>query len=140
MKKEPEEKEVVKEVDTLTMEALLKECDAMGEEEEDNLSEAELGRKRKMSGFPRAGKWPRSSLERRRYQSPCGRHFGGLADALAFLLEGGEGEEGIGCMTGGLALKAGSEWKAFPRLSGGAGWMQQAPGGFSPHRWTGCWG
>ena len=41
MKKEPEEKEVVKEVDTLTMEALLKECDAMGEEEEDNLSEAE---------------------------------------------------------------------------------------------------
>ena len=107
MKKEPEEKEVVKEVDTLTMEALLKECDAMGEEEEDNLSEAELGRKRKMSGFPRAGKWPRSSLERRRYQSPCGRHFGGLADALAFLLEGGEGEEGIECMTGGLALKAG---------------------------------
>ena len=29
----------------------------------------------------------------------------GHADALAFLLEGGEGEEGIECMTGGLTLE-----------------------------------
>ena len=50
----------MKEVDTLTMEALLKECSAMGEEEEDNLSEAEeehteLGWEEENEWLPPAG-------------------------------------------------------------------------------------
>ena len=44
--------------------------------------------------------------------------LGWLADALAFLLEGGEGEEGIDCMTGSLALEGWARVEGFSR----AGW------------------
>ena len=127
VKKEPVEKEIVKEVDTETMEALLKECDA--EDAEDNMSEAEdehteLGWEEEDEWLPPGWKVAAvkfGEVERRRYQSPCGKHFGGLADALAFLLAEGEGEEGIDCMTGGLALEGWVRVDGFSR----AGWWSR---------------
>ena len=81
VKKEPVEKEIVKEVDTETMEALLKECDA--EDAEDNMSEAEdehteLGWEEEDEWLPPGWKVAAvkfGEVERRRYQSPCGKHF-----------------------------------------------------------------
>ena len=119
--------EGVKDVlNTDTLEALLNECD---DDDDDDSSEAEdehteLGWQDEDEWLPPG--WQVAvikfgEMERRRYQSPCGRHFGGLADALAFLLEGGEGEDGIDCMTGGLALEGWVRVEAFSR----AGWWSR---------------